>query len=1740
MLLSLPIILAADQLACWDYFDGNSSSNYTLTDGTFVVGGGWANFTGGNNLHAISNTCDMDPTESYLFTFVFKAVNSVGIVGGSFYSNGTSYFGDMIRLVGGANGALGSTWALKENSSILETTGGDDIDTNSYTAKLIYNVTSNVAQARFWSTADDEPVEWNFSSAAGDDRRSKNVTFFIYNELMRIDGWNLTKVDITDNPPTFSAAVNDSANMDQWENFTANITISDELGVDFVWFSTNNSDSWVNDTPISAGGSTSYSANISKNITQFEPETVCWKWWANDTTGQINSSDLLCFDVRVGGPRMRNMTQNKTYVYRGDVVKFLMNVTDPDFPLGGDPNGPNLMNVTLAYKLPGNSSWIEVAVSGIGSSITYWGSLLMGLTKSWLGGPVQFSVNMTDDDVITEIAYGDIRRNFYQYNLTVLNYNATQTTPLINSTSASNKTVENVTCWNQSTKDNDTADLVTNHYRWFLNGALDLSILTSFYPSINTTKGDDLTCEVTPDDTINNGTSFNTTSLLILNSEPVQPSSTPSINSSTAWNRTLDDVYCWNDTTEDNDSDRIVHNYKWYRNGVLNASRTIYDNDLVLWLPFDYNHTGNNETLDYSSYDNNGTVSNAAWTTLGKQLNAYEFDGVDDYVDLWNVLNIGTSDQTVSAWVKTTGQGYGIIAGKGLLTGDDAADGFGIYMGTSEEAAVQIRENGSTVVSATGSIINDSNWHFIVGTVDRDSATGLNIYVDGVLEGTADPTAFNGSNLNTGHHFEIGARETAVAPGSRDYFWNGTIDDVMIWNRSLSATEIHQLYLAGSASIFNGSQAIGGDNMTCEATPHDEEVAGNAVNSSSLWINRLPRISYDSSTVADSSTVRSSVLVNVTVNDEDNTTTIVDWNRSLVLWMRMDNHNSTHVFDNSSYNNHGNITRPAFTQDGKFGKAVDFNGVNDSINIPPFKFGEAFTISVWSKSKNYDAYGSLVNKKSANARENVQFLYVNNDTYFRVYSTDNVYIGRIANNTRSLDWIHFVVTYNGSGTNSSIKIYKNTIQVDDSDTAAGDFTVFNDSLLPIEIGTQNSREIVTSFNGTIDEVMIFNRVLSSDEILSLYNSSHYEHNFTDLVGGSYTFSAYSQDLAGQVNQTEERSVTVDANPNGVAFVGPTESNGTHKNTNYIEVNVSITSADDFLNLTFDFNGAISSFQNGSDNITNYGNTIKSFWINKTGLSDGVYTFNITVYDVLLNANSTENRKITIDSSLPTATCVSPNDDNSTIIYDDNLTLNCSASDAYLDAVNLTFYNISGDKFYNSYTEGINATIYNITSLLNMSGHADGTFTGDWCARDSSTDSPKLEDYGVKTLGDSRKSLEPKDKTDSSKVGDADRIGDTGIIDLEYYDGLNKLYDLRIESGGLQLTNGKIVVDLEDDEHYKEEYQILLTGNVKKDGVDIIIVGDDVRYLTSTGIKGHFIINNQFYRRYNDVKESIIVTKIKGGYNVHIDYVEGVSEVIGGGEPVLFGGGGDFEDEYWIIDPMTGGLNIVCAGLSFIKDTEAIAFTSPFNTSDNFRRSENFTANITITHTNLTFYWFSTNNTGSWVNDSPITTTGAVSPSVSKSINQTSTNVISWRYYANNTWGTINQSEAFSFTVQADATTTTEESGGSTGGASSPSGGINCTRYNTDRIKYCYMDGTCKPCPEERIISVPENVLKQLFNKLWSLDEIILPDDPEMGRVVILLIAFVVMYAFILNGDLISTGFKKLKKKKKEDEDEEDF
>jgi len=200
----------------------------------------------------------------------------------------------------------------------------------------------------------------------------------------------------------------------------------------------------------------------------------------------------------------------------------------------------------------------------------------------------------------------------------------------------------------------------------------------------------------------------------------------------------------------------------------------------VLNMPFALNSS--TVAKDYSTSSINGPVTGANW--LSDRGGSYEFDGVNNEIIISSDFNIDYSSFSILFWIKTTDNSNQRPLGIRGCGGS----GFSIFGSTNLDFFV---DNG--IVSDTIQIINntysDGNFHFLTILVDRDSNL-ISTYNDGNFYRQIH-TSLTGDFTGGNDALRIGAGDSCP-----NYF-NGSIDDVMIFNYSLSDEEITALYNAG-------------------------------------------------------------------------------------------------------------------------------------------------------------------------------------------------------------------------------------------------------------------------------------------------------------------------------------------------------------------------------------------------------------------------------------------------------------------------------------------------------------------------------------------------------------------------------------------------------------------------------------------------------------------------------------------------------------------------------------------------------------------------------------------------------------------------------------------------------------------------------------------------------------------------------------------------------------------------------
>ncbi|MCH8330208.1 MAG: T9SS type A sorting domain-containing protein [Bacteroidetes bacterium] len=215
--------------------------------------------------------------------------------------------------------------------------------------------------------------------------------------------------------------------------------------------------------------------------------------------------------------------------------------------------------------------------------------------------------------------------------------------------------------------------------------------------------------------------------------------------------------------------------------------------------------------------NNDGTLQNGATTAPGMVGQAFSFDGVDDFVLVPDNANLDiVGDVTVDLWAKRTGFGVvNILISKGAgFTPIDEPTVFLLRFVNNRLQAVFEPAITSLNVVLNGPLVTDSNFHFYAYVRSGNTHT---LYMDGNI------VASGGFNLppasTVGLPLTIGAQNhdpfnTSPVPGFLGFF-EGLIDEVEIFDRALSQSELLSIYNAAGAGKCKSNDDC--SNFTCGA-----------------------------------------------------------------------------------------------------------------------------------------------------------------------------------------------------------------------------------------------------------------------------------------------------------------------------------------------------------------------------------------------------------------------------------------------------------------------------------------------------------------------------------------------------------------------------------------------------------------------------------------------------------------------------------------------------------------------------------------------------------------------------------------------------------------------------------------------------------------------------------------------------------------------------------------------------------
>ena len=566
---------------------------------------------------------------------------------------------------------------------------------------------------------------------------------------------------------------------------------------------------------------------------------------------------------------------------------------------------------------------------------------------------------------------------------------------------------------------------------------------------------------------------------------------------------------------------------------------------LVGWWKLDGASSGsiaNGTTVgleDSSGQSNNGTASNAngtgmAWTTAKIGVGAVNFDGVDDYVNIGGPASLtNILPFSIAVWMKTPA---GVDTYRAIV-GESGQQEFTKYWGQ-----LNYYDNGDNIGTAT---LSANTWYHAVLTV---TATTKTLYLNGAVDGTFTTGSFNSFTVNA-----IGQN------GASGEYYDSTLDDVRIYNRALSASEVAQLYSYGlprfvptagrigqgvdstqsyvnpgnvSSSVnsflfwmrtasssptvnlldLNASQNIkivagtvtasgitspsifvdGVSGSTVNAGWHNIAVTtGTAVNASAvnLGLNATTTAPLDGvlddvrfyNRVINTDEIKRLYRIGATLKiNTDVSRDNPDLERGLVGYWSFDGKDMAGdtAYDRSGNANNGTLTGGPVRAIGKIGQGLSFGAsdTDDKVSITSnFNGTGVVSVSAWMYPRGGGGgdFGRIITNEQL-------YVAVKGSDFSLLFSRDSG-----ANACASLvsvwaanNWYHVVAVSPASG--ATVQWY---INGSDATNEAGCGTPVSATSWNIGNNAGSSR----SFNGLIDDVRIYNRALSADEIKRLYN-----------------------------------------------------------------------------------------------------------------------------------------------------------------------------------------------------------------------------------------------------------------------------------------------------------------------------------------------------------------------------------------------------------------------------------------------------------------------------------------------------------------------------------------------------------------------------------------------------------------------------------------------------------------------------
>ncbi len=534
---------------------------------------------------------------------------------------------------------------------------------------------------------------------------------------------------------------------------------------------------------------------------------------------------------------------------------------------------------------------------------------------------------------------------------------------------------------------------------------------------------------------------------------------TPILNSSSGKNISGDDLTVYNISTTDTDGDGTKNIYSWY---TSNISFHLAN------LPFE---GAANTTRDYTNFSNNASIHDAYWNGTGgfDGRGAFKCDGTDDYL---KVHLDGTTGKniTVMFWAKPT---LTVAAGGVFMWGDALSTGTP-YLVFDRNTATAARWYVDGSYRIDNQTINDATWYHFAATYNGSAWL---FYTNGSLMG------FQG---NAGQTYQSNALAVFLCNDYNGYY-SGVVDDVNIFNRSLSGSQIFNYY-SNRTNVFDAADTFPGEQWKACVTPNDNTTDGEEKCSNNLTIlsNRAPTHNppiLNSTFGKNSSRYENITVYNISTTDADGdpTKNIITWYTNNISFHTLNlplegETSSLRDFTNFSNNatNNGAVWNATGGFDGRGAYRCD--GTNNYLEVPlRGDSGNNLTVMFWAKPIG-GSTGVGMFQWASTLNDGAPYILLQRDssTSARWYTSGSYRFTNLTINDNT--WYHFALTHNGS---AWLHYVNGTLGGFSASAITGQSAAVSLYLCNGYFGY---------FGGMFDDVNVFNRSLSANQILNYYSN----------------------------------------------------------------------------------------------------------------------------------------------------------------------------------------------------------------------------------------------------------------------------------------------------------------------------------------------------------------------------------------------------------------------------------------------------------------------------------------------------------------------------------------------------------------------------------------------------------------------------------------------------------------------------